>query len=129
MDIGLQHFIYNRTTLNHILLDRQDIGAHTDVIEFNPGKVQTYKWTHLGARPMGVGITHQCFSCGRLKTIKPRISSDGSSVVHKCSICHDIQTYNLPAGWKWLHNDKEDRRGAWLVRTDYSVNNDVMDTA
>jgi hypothetical protein len=129
MDISLQHFIYNRTKLDSILLECQELGAHTNIIEFKSGEIQTFMWTHPGARPMGVGISPQCKGCGRLKTAKPTVNPDGSSVVLKCSVCHLIQTYNIPDGWNRVHGSKDDGRGTWLVHIDKETNGDAIVTA
>ena len=56
MEIGLQHFIYNRHNLEPILRGQQELGAHNDVVEFQQNKISTFKWTHHGTRPMGFGF-------------------------------------------------------------------------
>ncbi|KAF8800814.1 hypothetical protein BYT27DRAFT_7116607, partial [Phlegmacium glaucopus] len=129
MDLGLHHFIYNCTKLNNLLLDQQELGAHTNIVEFCPRNVSTFKWSHPGSRPMGVGISKQCHRCGWLKTMNPTVSMDNLKVVLKCSQCKSMNTYNFPTGWKWVHGPaKRDERGSWMVFVDSEENKNVMDT-
>lgn len=103
-----------------ILREQQELGAHTDVIEFQKGKISTFRWTHPGARPMGVPVTKQCRSCHRLKTMAPIVSQDGLKITLRCSECRAEQIYDFPSGWKWVSYPpvKGDERGAWIVRVD-----------
>ena len=128
MDVGLQHFIYNRTNLSHILVDQQELGAHTDIVEFQSTKVSTFRWTHPGTRPMGVSISKQCSACSCLRTLKPIVSSDNSQVMLKCTICKKTTVYAFPSGWEWAHRspDKNDARGSWLVLVEPQENEDLM---
>ncbi|KIM38491.1 hypothetical protein M413DRAFT_76005 [Hebeloma cylindrosporum] len=120
MDWALNHFVFERQGLNTFIRDHQALGAHTDIIQFQPDKTTTFKWTHPGARPFGFDINKQCPYCQRLKTRVPRIEADGS-VCLRCSKCMKEVTYNLPHGWTWLHSApfKGDQgQGAWLVHTE-----------
>ncbi|KAF8800473.1 hypothetical protein BYT27DRAFT_7117398 [Phlegmacium glaucopus] len=129
MDLGLHHFIYNRTKLDNLLLDQQELGAHTNIVEFHPQNVSTFKWSHPGARPMGVGISKQCHRCGWLKTMNPTVSMDNLKVVLKCSQCKFMNTYDFPTGWKWVHGPaKRDEHGSWMVFVDSEENKNVIDT-
>jgi hypothetical protein len=120
MDWAVNHFIFERPTLNGFLRDHQALGAHTDIIQFQPGKTTTFKWTHPGARPFGIDINKQCPDCQRLKTRSPKINVDGS-ICLRCSGCRKEVKYELPRGWTWLHNPpvKGDQgQGTWLVHTE-----------
>lgn len=130
MEFGLQHFIYNRSSLASILRDQQELGAHTDVIEFQPGQISTFRWTHPGARPMGSRFINQCSSCQRLKTRKPIDSKDKRQITLKCTFCSDATKFTLPAEWDWVNGIpvKEDERGAWIVRKEAQGDEDMMDT-
>lgn len=122
------HFIYNRTNLEPILLECQELGAHTNVIEFKSAKAHTFTWMHPGACPMRVGISHQCIRCSCLRTVKPITGSIDSAAVLKCSVCGNVQTYSFPTGWNWVQGGKGDRQGAWLVRIDHNAKCEDMDT-
>ena len=87
MDVGLQHSIYNHTNLSHIFTGQQELGAHTNIFEFQSTKVSTFRWMHLGTRLMGVSISKQCSACSCLRTLKSIVSSDNSQVMLKCTIC------------------------------------------
>jgi hypothetical protein len=128
MDIGLQQFIYKRGKLSYTLRDHQELGAHTDIVEFRQDKVLTFVWTHPGARPMGHRITNQCPSCHRLKTMGPKVSNNGRNVILKCSGCQEDKSYDLPSGWVWATRApvKGDERGGWIFRVDAE---DIMDVA
>jgi hypothetical protein len=129
MDFALQYFIYDRTNLFPILRGQQELGAHTDVIEFQPGKISTFRWTHHGSRPMGFGIVDQCAGCHYLKTLKPIVIENGAQISLKCSNCKKNTTYRLPSGWEWINNPpvKGDERGAWIVRIELHEDGVVMD--
>ena len=117
MDLALNHFVFDRPGLQGFLRDHQALGAHTDIIQFQPGQTMTYRWTHPGARPLGFNIHKQCPNCQRLKTRVPTINRDGS-ITLQCSGCTKEVTYNLPHGWEWLLNvpKKGDQgQGAWLI--------------
>ncbi|KAF8799478.1 hypothetical protein BYT27DRAFT_7120691, partial [Phlegmacium glaucopus] len=62
MDIGLHLIIYNHIKLDHILQEQQDLGVHTNIVEFQPSKTLTFMWIHPSAHPMGVGVSNQCLS-------------------------------------------------------------------
>jgi len=130
MDIAIQFFIYGRTNLASILRCQQELGAHTDIIEFQPKKTSTFRWTHHGSRPMGFGIVDQCASCHHLKTLKPIVIEDDAQIVLKCSNCKNSTTYRLPSEWKWVDKPplKGDERGAWVVRIDSHEGGVIMDT-
>jgi hypothetical protein len=129
MEIGLQHFIYNRRNLEPILRGQQELGAHTDVVEFQQNKISTFKWTHHGTRPMGFGFLNQCSVCHHLQTLKPTVNKDHTQIVMKCSICIKTTTYDFPHGWNWVNNPpvKGDERGAWIVYVESLGDKDMMD--
>ncbi|KAF8813074.1 hypothetical protein BYT27DRAFT_7085341, partial [Phlegmacium glaucopus] len=131
MDIGLHLFIYNRIKLDHILQEQQELGAHTNIVEFQPGKTLTFMWTHPGARPMGVGVSNQCFRCNRLKTMKPTSNQLNSEITLQCTICNFSKIFYFPSGWKWICGPptRGDARGAWMVFTDVRKDENWMDTA
>ncbi len=117
MDWGLNHFIFDRPKIERFLLDHQAIGAHTDIVQFQHSKTNTFRWTHAGARPMGFGTNPQCVVCHRLKTKTAKPNEDHSEIVHRCSACKSEMVFKFPSGWKWVHGppSKGDERGAWLV--------------
>lgn len=120
MDLGLHNFVYDRPNLNMILRDHQDLGAHTNIIEFKRGQMTTFMWTHPGLRPMGFSISKQCIECKRLKTLRPTVNSDHSQVTLRCSICKNSRIFAFPTGWKWSHQApaKGDERGGWLIKVE-----------
>jgi hypothetical protein len=120
MDIAIQHFIYNRSSLEPIIHGQQELGAHTDILEFRSDKLSTFRWTHHGARPLGFEFINQCAGCLCLKTLKPSVFDNDTRVVLQCSICKKNTTYNFPHGWSWTHDPpmKDDERGAWIVRVE-----------
>jgi hypothetical protein len=117
MGLALSHFIFDRPKLENLLRDHQNLGAHTDIIQFKRGNVTTFRWTHPGTCPLGFGINNQCPTCKRLKTRVPKPSSDHSLVLLKCAECKNETTYNLPPPWRWVHSPptKGDERGAWIA--------------
>lgn len=129
MDLELQHFIYDRTNLVFILRGQQELGAHTDIIEFQSGKISTFRWTHHGSRPMGFGFVDQCSNCHHLGTLKPIVIQDDAEVALKCSNCKEKTVYKLTSGWKWVNKPplKGDERGAWIVRVDLYKDEVMMD--
>lgn len=131
MDIALQHFIYKRTNLAHILQDQQELGAHTDIIEIQSRKISTFRWSHPGARPMGFDISNQCSICARLKTFKPTVSPSKTQVSLECTSCKNIAVYEFPTGWNWVNGPptKSDIRGAWLVQVNSQEDEVLMDIA
>ena len=60
MDLALNQFVLDRINFVHAICEQQALGAHTDVIVFQPGSVKTYRWAHPGARPMGNSTSNQC---------------------------------------------------------------------
>lgn len=130
MELGLQHFIYNRPSLAPILRDQQELGAHTDVIDFQPGQITTFRWTHPGARPMGSRFVNQCSSCQRLKTLKPTDGKDRRQITLKCSFCNNATQFTLPPEWDWVNGIpvKGEERGAWIVCKDIQGDEAIMDT-
>lgn len=125
MKWGLSHFVFDQRSIENLLLEHQNIGAHTDIVQFQSGKTHTFRWTHEGARPLGFGINPQCKECKRLKTKsskhpqgQPKI--DHSQICIRCSACQFEEVFTFPDGWKWVHQaaSKRDERGAWIVRTE-----------
>lgn len=133
MEVALQHFIYDRYNLGSILRDHQELGAHTDVVEFLRNETITYRWTHHGSRPMGFELINQCTTCRRLKPWKITAVEDNYRVELKCTTqnCGTKIAYTFPREWKWVSGPpiKSDERGAWIVRTDAQENKDAMDVA
>lgn len=129
MEFALQHFVYDRDSLVPILRGQQELGAHTDVVEFQGNKTSTFRWTHHGARPMGFGFVNQCANCHFLQTLKPTINRKDTEVVMKCSNCNYTTTYNFPRGWNWVAKPpaKGDDRGAWIFRVEFLSDEDAMD--
>ena len=103
MDPALQHFIYNQGNLAPVICDQQELGAHTDMIEFQSEKISTFRWTHPGACPMGYGISNQCPFCNRLKTLKPTIIHNTSQTSLACKFCDYSKIYDQPLGWDWIY--------------------------
>jgi hypothetical protein len=117
MDWGLNHFLFDRPNIQHFLLDHQAIGAHTDIVQFEHGIIKTFKWTHVGARPLGFSTNPQCGTCKCLKTKTAKPNEDHSEITVRCSVCKSQSIFIFPQGWKWVHGppSKKDERGAWLV--------------
>lgn len=121
MDLTLSHFVFERPKLDGFIRDHASLGAHTDIIEFQPGKTTIFRWTHPGARPLGCPVNKQCPNCDRLKTRTPKSNADGSSIAFRCTVCLHEDTYTLPSGWNWIHGPpvKGDQgQGAWLYYTE-----------
>ena len=117
MDISLQHFVHDHLHLNTIIREHQDLGAHTNVVVFEPGQVTTFMWTHPTVRPMGNEISKQYQQCYRLRTFRITDIEDHSKTILKCTWCKHAITYAVPIGWEWLHDPpvKGDDRGRWLI--------------
>ncbi|KIK03069.1 hypothetical protein K443DRAFT_131586 [Laccaria amethystina LaAM-08-1] len=101
MDLASNYFILDRINLIHILQEQQTLGAHTDVILFNPKTITTFHWTHPGARPMGnyTPDSIQCPACLLLKSTSPTSISQ------------------LPEGFNWCQGEDPTNgleRGAWI---------------
>lgn len=116
-DLALFHFVFDQRHLQNFLLKQQAISVHTDIIQFQTSSIKTFKWTHVGARPLGFGVNLQCGFCKRLKTKKPEPAKDHSKIDIRCLNCQDITSFSLTPGWKWVQGppSKKDDRGAWLV--------------
>ena len=95
MDLALSHFIFDRPKIENILHDHQNIGAHTDIVQFQAGIVTTFRWTHPGARPLGFGVYNQCLNCKRLKTQTAKPNDDHSKILLKCRECKAEFVFNL----------------------------------
>lgn len=117
MTISLNHFLFRRKSLQQVLLNNQSLGAHTNIVEITKNVFTTFKWTHPAIRPMGHSITNQCPDCKRLKSRKPKVSKDLTSVTLKCDGCKKVQTFYLENNWCWVrgHILGRNDQGAWLV--------------
>lgn len=118
----LTHFVFDRREIKYILPEQQALGAHTDIIQFQKGNITVFRWTHAGARPMGVVISKQCPNCKKLKTRSPvKLPKKQSlrKVLLRCSSCQKTTPYELPSEWKWVDKPalKGDNRGAWIYHT------------
>ena len=123
MTFTLNHFVYDRINMALILRDQQILGAHTDVILFEPTVITTFKWTHPGARPMGndTPCSIQCPNCHRLKTISPKQTTDLNVIRLKCKKCSWEDNYSIATGFKWCKGQSSkdgSDRGAWLFKTE-----------
>jgi len=121
MDWALSHFVFGRPKLDGFIREHASLGAHTDIIEFQPGETTIFRWSHPGARPVGFHISKQCPACGRLKTRKPMPNEDGTSVIFKCRVCRNRTIYTLPDGWNWTHGPAvmgDQGQGAWMHYTE-----------
>ena len=123
MSFTLNHFIYDRINMVLILREQQILGAHTDVILFEPKVITTFKWTHPGARPMGndTPCSIQCPDCHRLKTPSPEATTDRNVIRLKCAKCPWEDEYSIPTGFKWCKGQSSKDgadRGAWLFKTE-----------
>ena len=122
MSWALTYYIFDRRKIKYLLPDQQALGAHTDIIQFHDGATTIFRWTHAGARPMGVGINKQCPRCKRLKTRSPKQLANKAyfkMVILRCSGCKEETVYELPPEWNWVHKpaSKGEERGAWIFRT------------
>jgi len=130
MSFALNHFIHDRINMGHLLHEQQVLGAHTDVIVFEPMVITTFKWTHTGARPMGndTPCSIQCPKCHHLKTPSPKATKDPNVICLKCSKCPWDDTYSIPTGFEWCQGQSSKdggTQGAWLVTTE---ENDLKST-
>ena len=116
MDWGLSHFVFDRPKIKYLLREHQALGAHTDILQFQSGKIRTFRWTHPGSRPLGHGINPQCNDCKRLKMRVPKPNADHSQITFHCSACKSKTIFDHPSGWKWVNGPplKGDEQGAWL---------------
>ena len=119
MDVALQNFIHGRLDLRKIMKAQQVLGAHTDVVVFEPGKITRFKWTHPSIRPMGSDISRQCKKCYYLKTLKVLNTNDNSTTKLKCSNCLREKEYEKSKEWSWADGSlvKGDERGCWLMQS------------
>jgi hypothetical protein len=119
-DLAVKGFVYSRWSLEPILRDRQELGAHTGVLEFSAGRVRTFLWSHPIKRPLGQAAASQCPDCGRLKPWNVKINQDHSNIILQCSYCTKTSEYQLPANatWPFKPPARNDERGAWLCITE-----------
>ncbi|KAF8199436.1 hypothetical protein BJ912DRAFT_948987 [Pholiota molesta] len=119
-ELGLNHFIYDRKTLKHLLRDNQILGAHTDVVQYKADSYTTFKWTHPILRPMGEHIVPQCPTCHRIRIFNI-LKTTPEFITLKCSFssCDYRCSYYFPAKTKWVFgpSTKDDERGAWCYIT------------
>ena len=120
MDLALNQFIFDRINFIHVIREHQALGAHTDIIVFQPTDVKTYRWAHPGARPMGNRSSNQCSGCHRLKTLSPKKNNDNRFLtVLQCSACNWEKKFEVPEGFRWCQGESPTRdRGAWMVFTE-----------
>ena len=123
MSFALNYFIFDRINMVLILREHQVLGAHTDVIVFEPTVIMTFKWTNPGARPMGndTPCSIQCPQCHRLKTPSPKVTVDPNVICLKCSKCPWEDKYSVPTGFKWCKGESSSNggeRGAWLFKAE-----------
>lgn len=130
MDLALNQFIFDRINFVNVIREHQALGAHTDIIVFQPAEVKTYRWTHPGAHPMGNRISNQCPSCHCLKTLSPnKNNEDRFSIVLNCTKCDWEKNFEVPEGFKWCQGESPTKggdRGAWMVFTE--PNKEVSDS-
>jgi hypothetical protein len=113
MDWAVSHFIYERLNITTFLSDHQTLGAHTDIIQFQPGVTTTFRWTHPGSRPFGFGVSKQCpqKDCKRLKTRSRKGKSTADRISLQCSQCKHEVSFQLDPAWTWC-----DGEVAWLFK-------------
>lgn len=122
-ELGLNHFIYDRKTLKHLLRDNQILGAHTDVVQYQADSYTTFRWTHPILRPMGEPMVPQCPTCHRIRIFNI-LKTTPAFITLKCSFpsCDFRCSYYLPHKMEWVFgpSSKDDERGAWcFVRAQY----------
>jgi len=125
IDLAVNQFIYERLGITHTIHDHQALGAHTDIILFRPGIIQTFQWSHPAARPIGhdTSSSVQCPNCSHLGSVSPKcIEMDSSKL--RCSECQWEDTFKRPHDFNWCQGDspknKQDR-GAWLKKEEKDV--------
>lgn len=137
MELAQNQFVFDRINLFLVIRGQQVLGAHTDIILFQPEVVKTFRWTHPGARPVGndTPSSIQCPKCHRLRTTSPKFSEDPNSITLKCSNCSWNEIFTIPVGFSWCQGEaltKGGERGAWLVKTekngDLTLGSGVVDT-
>jgi len=118
MDWAVSHFIFERLNITSFLSDHQTLGAHTDIIQYQPGMTTTFRWTHPGSRPFGFGVSKQCpqEDCKRLKTRSRKGSSTADCISLQCSQCKHKVSFHLDPTWTWC--DGKDGEVAWLFKTE-----------
>ena len=137
MELAQNQFVFDRINLFHVIRGQQVLGAHTDIILFQPEVVKTFRWTHPGARPVGndTPSSIQCPECHRLRSTSPKFSDEPDSITLKCSKCSWKELFTVPVGFSWCPGEaltKGGERGAWLVKTekndDLTLGSGVVDT-
>ncbi|EDR03103.1 uncharacterized protein LACBIDRAFT_307567 [Laccaria bicolor S238N-H82] len=121
MDLALQNYVHDRIGLINVLREQQALGAHTDVVLFQPNAITTFRWTHPGARPMGndTPASIQCPECSGFKT-SPKSTRQQPSIL-KCEDCPWSATYTLPEGFRWCQGESPTNgleRGAWIQKVE-----------
>jgi hypothetical protein len=132
MELALNQYVFDRINLFLVIRGQQVLGAHTDIILFQPEVVKIFRWTHPGARPMGnhTSGSIQCPDCHRLRTTSPKFTTDPNSIILKCSKCPWEETYTVPVGFKWCQGEaatKGGERGAWLVKIENDTSGENME--
>ena len=121
MDWAVSQFVFERTKLTSFLSDHQTLGAHTDIIQYQPGITTYFRWTHPGMHPFGFGVSKQC-PCKRLKTRTRKRSSTENQISLQCSQCKHEVSFQLDNTWTW--SDGKGNEGAWLVLTERDKKSD-----
>ena len=97
MDISFTNFVYDRMKLDLI---NQELGAHTNIIEIQRGKISMFMWMHPGTCSIRENIANQCCHCWHLKTTIPTVNQGKKSIIIKRMFCRfekEKSTF-LPAG-------------------------------
>ena len=123
MSFSLNHFIFDHINMVSILCEQQVLGAHTDLVQFEPTIITTFKWTHPGAHPMGNNTPSsiQCPHCHCLRTPSPKATGNPNLIHLKCSKCPWEDQFSVPAGFEWCKGESSSNggeRGAWLFKTE-----------
>ena len=85
-------------------LINRELGAHTNIIKIQKGKISMFVWTHPGTCSMGENIANQCHHCWCLKTTIPTVNQGKKSIIIKCVSCRfeEKNSTFLPAGHEFL---------------------------
>lgn len=114
MDWAVSHFVYERLNIVTFLTDHQTLGAHTDIIQYQPEVTTTFRWTHPGSRPFGFTVSKQCpgKDCNRLKTRSRKANPAADVITLQCSQCKHETSFKLDPKWKWTDGKRDE--GGWL---------------
>jgi hypothetical protein len=99
------------STLNAILPQEVELGAHTGVVLLQEGEQRTFIWTHPANRPWGFDVRPQCDKCQVLKPWATRLEK--MTIFLTCKNCGHTVKFNRPNGLHMMGSIHHSPGGWW----------------